>query len=385
MALRTRIVFRWTNLLLLAIPASFVAQQQQWGTGTVFVLLVLSTIPLAGFIAAFTDALANSAGGKWGEIFEAIFGNATFIILGIQSLSLGLVGVVQASIAGALICNTLFVLGTAFFIGNMGRSSHVTFSDKSAQDYAKILALIIVALVLPAVAEQATPKQTVTVGASLITAVVLLVFYVTYVLHEVFHIFDHTPTVNTPHTIDPNSDEILSPLAARSAVRLHPVLALPGLVAAVVATFYLSGLLTQATQTVVQGAVPLSFGPYSLGTIHFSQTFVGLVIYPIVGSLAENINVIKIALDDKSKITVANTAGTAVQISLLASPVFVLVSYVVFPASFFSLLFTRLEIVVIALATFLYYLVTEDGVGTWLEGMLLLGGFVIFAAIAFLT
>ena len=77
MALRTRIVFRWTNLLLLAIPASFVAQQQQWGTGTVFVLLVLSTIPLAGFIAAFTDALANSAGGKWGEIFEAIFGNAT--------------------------------------------------------------------------------------------------------------------------------------------------------------------------------------------------------------------------------------------------------------------------------------------------------------------
>jgi Ca2+:H+ antiporter len=145
------------------------------------------------------------------------------------------------------------------------------------------------------------------------------------------------------------------------------------------ATIYVSSLLVAVTRDLTIGAATFAVGPYNLATIHLSQTFVGLVIIPIIGSLAYNVNAIRAAMRGKADETVASTAGTAIQIALIAVPVFIIFSYFVLANNSFDLLFTRLEIVIIGLGAFIYYLVVEDGKGTWLEGCILMLCYLIFA------
>ncbi len=103
---------------------------------------------------------------------------------------------------------------------------------------------------------------------------------------------------------------------------------------------------------------------------------------PLIGTAAEHLSALRSAMAGRTEITITVTAGAAIQVALLATPVFVLASFFVSPHPF-TLIFKPLELAVFALATFLFYLVTEDGEGTWLEGALLLAFYLIFAGTAY--
>jgi len=377
-----RILLRPINLLLLAGPLGFLSLDQRWGAIPSFVLLALAIIPLSGLTSGFTDAIADQTGSQVGGLLEAIFGNAAFIILGFLALSQGLVTVVQASIAGAVISNTLLVLGTSFFFGALSGRRQL-FKAVTGQNYSKLLALTVVALVLPAVAEQSVPgENNVGFEVSAITAVVLIVLYLVYVLFDVFHLRDYG------YHLDEEHERATTAIGARTghqSERDIPVaLAIPGLIGALIGTFYVSQTLITVTVTVTRGTEPLTIGGYSLGTLALSETFVGLVVIPLIGSVAEHLNAIRSSMKGDTETTIANTAGSAIQIALLAAPIFVLYSF--FSGGSgpkFALLFTRLELAVFALAAFLFYLVTEDGEGTWQEGAQLMGFYAIFAGAAF--
>jgi Ca2+:H+ antiporter len=81
----------------------------------------------------------------------------------------------------------------------------------------------------------------------------------------------------------------------------------------------------------------------------------------------------------KTEAAVNNTAGYAIQITLLAAPILVLVSAILFPDHAFSFDFTPIELAVFGAATFIFYAVTEDGEGTFVEGAALLAVYAIFA------
>jgi Ca2+:H+ antiporter len=77
------------------------------------------------------------------------------------------------------------------------------------------------------------------------------------------------------------------------------------------------------------------------------------------------------------EISMAITAGSSIQIALLAAPVLVLAS--VFMHSPLDLNFTLLEIAMFGLIAGLYALISLDGISTWLEGMLLCAFYLILA------
>ncbi len=400
------LLFRPINVLLFAGPLGLLSERWAWGEGVTFILLALAIIPLAGLIAGFTDALADQVGDRIGGLLEATFGNAAFIILGILALSQGLVAVVQASIAGAIISNTLFVLGLAFFVGTM-RGKRQIFNAETGTSYSKLLALAVVALVLPAIAEATTPGDRAVLGTqvSIIAAAVLLLLYLAYVLYDIFHINDlsykEEKARSTQAATLPNINAENAPiveyraeqhqrLTATQARRerahedhIAPALAILGLVAALVATVVVSEPLVQVTEALTKGNVHLTLGTLDLGVIHLSELFVGLVIIPIIGTAAEHLSALRSALNGRTEITIAVTAGSAIQVALLAAPLFVLVSFFLNPAHPFALIFAPIELAVFALAAFLFYLVTEDGEGTWLEGAQLLAFYFIFAGTAF--
>jgi Ca2+:H+ antiporter len=161
--------------------------------------------------------------------------------------------------------------------------------------------------------------------------------------------------------------------------RIPLIIALLGLVAVLVATFFVSTELAQLTTSITTGAFPITIAGVELGSITLSQAFVGLVIIPIIGSAAEHLNSIRSAVQGKTEAAVNNTAGYAIQITLLAAPILVLVSAILFPDHAFSFDFTPIELAVFGAATFIFYAVTEDGEGTFVEGAALLAVYAIFA------
>src|SRR5262245_35490843 len=102
------------------------------------------------------------------------------------------------------------------------------------------------------------------------------------------------------------------------AQRIPRPIALLGLVAAAAGIMYASNLLVSVTQDLTTGTRPFAIGSLNLATIHLSQTFVGLVVIPIIGSFAENINSIRAAVRGRAEEAVASSAGSAIQIALIA-------------------------------------------------------------------
>jgi Ca2+:H+ antiporter len=388
-----RAFLRVTNLLVIAIPFGVESEAMHWGKGLSFLLLCASVIPLAGLNETFTDALIIRSKMQLGNILNAVFTNLSFIILGLVALYEGLGAVAQASVAGAIISNTLFVLGAALFMGHF-RQQKQEFEREHARGYAKFLVFILFALVLPTLLQTtsatlpgaAAANRQPVVEFSVWAAFALLAIYGAYLLHDVFHVFDteyHLRKSEEPVEEESATKRIvrLGTLIRKEdahAGRIPPPLAVIGLTATAAATIYVSSLLVSVTRDLTTGAAPFTVGSYTLTTIHLSQTFVGLVIVPIIGSLAYNLNAIRAAMNGKADETVASTAGTAIQIALIAVPVFIIFSYFILANNTFDLLFTKLEIVIIGLGAFIYYLVVEDGKGTWLEGCILMVCYLIF-------
>lgn len=64
------------------------------------------------------------------------------------------------------------------------------------------------------------------------------------------------------------------------------------------------------------------------GEMHFSESFIGLIILPIVGNVAEYITVVTVALRGKLDLAVAVSIGSSVQIALCVAPLTVIAAWV---------------------------------------------------------
>jgi Ca2+:H+ antiporter len=105
--------------------------------------------------------------------------------------------------------------------------------------------------------------------------------------------------------------------------------------------------------------------------------FVGLIILPIVGNAAEHFTAITSATHNHMEISMAITAGSSIQIALLAAPILVLAGALIGVP--LDLNFSLLEVALFALVTGLYALISLDGESTWLEGLLLCAFYLILA------
>src|ERR671926_142963 len=109
------------NVLLLAAPASWIADSTAPGSPWVFVTAAVSLVPLAGLIGLGTEQLASRSGPAWGGFLNATFGNAAELIIALVALRNGHIALVKASITGSIVGNLLLVLGLSFFAGGIGR------------------------------------------------------------------------------------------------------------------------------------------------------------------------------------------------------------------------------------------------------------------------
>jgi len=392
---------RWFYLLLLAAPAAVLAEALHAAPLASFVLAALGLVPLAGLIGVATEALAERLGHRIGGLLNATFGNAAEIIIGLTALAAGLPEVVRASLAGSIIGNVLLVLGSAMLLGGW-RYRRQQFDPRAASQYAAMLALVVIGMAIPSllatVGESTRPGAAVVRGnelhqLSIGIAIILLLCYAAYIAYSVFGVRAYREDAPPAPASNANDAGVLTDLAATTAPAVEatakPKASTSGLLASLAAwwstTLWLP-IVVLAAATVITAVV----SEVLVGTIEplthqvgLNPLFVGLIVLPIVGNAAEHYSAITSATRNRMEISMAITAGSSIQIALLAAPILVLAGPIVGVP--LDLNFSLLEVALFGLVAGLYALISLDGESTWLEGLLLCAFYLILAVGTFFT
>lgn len=322
------------------------------GHSAMFVLSALALVPLAALLGEATETVAEYTGPKVGGLLNATLGNAAELIITIVALREGLVTVVKASIAGSIIGNMLVVLGAAILLGGL-KHGEQRFDSRLASTNASMMSLAIVVLMIPAVFSLGSgdkgPTHEDIVSLSDGAAIVLIVLYVLYLVATVFR----APGASSEHGATQQHDLSKGPLYRGLAL----------LVGSTIAVVVMSEVLV--------GAIEPTAEDWGL-----SELFVGVMLVPLVGNIAEHLVAVQTALRNKMDLTIGIAVGSGLQIALFVAPVLVLVSQFVGPQPM-TLVFNSYELAALVGTVLVAILISIDGRTTWLAGAQLLALYVV--------
>ena len=343
------------NLLLVAAPASWIADATAPGSAWVFVTAAASLVPLAGLIGLGTEQLAIRSGPAWGGFLNATFGNAAELIIALVALRSGHIGLVKASITGSIVGNLLLVLGLSFFVGGLGRRTQ-TFHRTAATNTAAMLFLAVVALVMPAVFDL---SQYGTLRAHP-AAIDRLSFWSAIVLIAAY-------AGSLVYSFGAHRDLFRPGGESRDA---HATMSAAGAVSVLAA----GTLLTTIQAEILVGAMAPALARFA-----FTELFVGVIVVALIGNAAEHYSAITAARRDEMTLAVEISVGSSAQIALFVAPALVLYSFAI--GRPMSLLFNAFEITAITLSVLATSIVVVDGESNWVEGMQLLAVYLILALV----
>jgi len=314
-----------------------------------FAASALGIIPLAGLMGHATETLAHRLGSGIGGILNATFGNAAELIIAIVALRAGQIEMVKASITGSIIGNILFVLGAAMLVGGIGRTRQ-TFNAQAAGTSASMMLLAVAALILPTFFHLMVRNETVG-GIQKLSAAISVVLLATYLLGLLF-------TLKTHKHLYTEAEEVVedSPAPASQAG------ALTTLVIATVLIAILSEYLVASAE-------------HAGKALHFSETFIGVMIIAVVGNAAEHSTAVIVARKDKMNLAITIAVESSRQIALFVAPVLVLLGLVFNQPM--TLEFSLLEVAAVGVAVLIVNSIAQDGESNWLEGAMLLAMYLI--------
>jgi Ca2+:H+ antiporter len=319
-----------------------------------FALAAVSILGLAWLIGQATQRLGAITGPQVGGVLNATFGNIAELIIAFFALQAGLIDVVKASLTGSIIGNLLLVLGLSVLVGGL-KNGRQTFSREIAGSNAALLVLAAIGLFVPAVLAFSTGGSEGSVVEDSVLVSVLLI--AGYVLSLIYQFSNPTATLagHKPHSADEGPG-----WSGRTAAFV--------LVAAAVLLAVLSEILVGAIEPVVE-------------TLGLTAFFVGVVLLPVIGNLAEQLVAVQLAWKNKMEFSMAVSYGASLQVALFVAPALVLIG--VITGHPMDLVFAPLEVAAVGAAVGISALIALDGESNWLEGALLVIVYLILAAAFF--
>lgn len=312
----------------------------------IFAVTSLALICLAWVLGQATESLGHHLGPRIGGILNATFGNAAELIITVFALTAGLTTVVKASIIGSIIGNVLLVLGASLLFGGL-KNGIQSFSREIAGINASMLAIVAAALALPTIFAATNSGPTPT-SLSVEVAVVMFALYILYLIYY-----------------------FRSPEGGAATGEGHAPF---GKIASLVLLLVATAAVAFVSEAFVGAIEPMSeeFG--------LSELFVGVILVPIVGNIAEHIVGVQIAYKNNMDFSMAISLGSSIQVALLVTPILVFLGALI--GTPLNLVFSPLELGALAAAVVVTGFVALDGKSNWLEGAMLIGVYII-AALAF--
>src|SRR5215510_10392129 len=338
------------NLLLVFVPIAAVLHYSGANEIWTFAASGLAIIPLAGWMGRATESLSERLGAGIGGLLNATFGTAAEMIIAFQGLRAGLSEVVKASLTGSILGNILLVFGLSALFGGL-RYTHQKYNRTAATMSATLMALSAIGLLVPALFHWVTLGTAGTAEKN-ISIEISVVLFVTYILSLVFALRTHKDLYQGSH----EEGEAGEAMSLRTAV-----------IVLVVAT----GQIAWMSELLVHAVEPAS---KALG---LTEIFVGVIAVAIIGNAAEHSTAIIMAMKNQMDLAYHIAVGSSMQIALFVAPVLVFLSYAI--GKPMDLLFTTFEVITVGLAVAIVSLVAADGESNWMEGVLLVAVYVIFA------
>ena len=343
---------RTLYLFLVLAPIAVVAEHMHASPLVVFTLSALAIVPLSGLLGSATEQLAGHTGPAIGGLLNATLGNLAELIIAGLALRAGLIDLVKASITGSILGNLLLVLGAAQLAGGL-KHREQKFNANFAGMSVSLLTIAVTGLAIPSIFRWLHPDPARDVGVQVSEWIAGLLI-VGYVLSLVYSMGTHRAVFGeggdvatgdeTPHWSLGKSIGVLAGTAA--------------------ALGWLSELLVGSTVEAV-------------ARMGLSETFVGLILVPIIGNAAEHSSAVMMAMKNRMDLSVSIALGSSIQVALLIAPL------LVFAGALFGqpmdLAFHTLELASLALAVGVASAVIRDAESNWLEGAFLLIAYAMIA------
>jgi Ca2+:H+ antiporter len=316
----------------------------------VFAASAVGLAGLAAMVGEGTEQLGRRLGPRATGVLQSGLGNLPEFFIGIFALRAGLLDVVRAALVGSILANTLLVLGLAFLAGGL-RHGPQKFGADQTRLMSTLLVLAVAALAIPTIATApGGPARGHETELSVFVSVVLLIVFV----------------ASVPSAIGKGSAAGAADDPA-SGQRAWPLsIALASLLAAGVGAAFVSDWFVGSLRP-------------AMSSLGMSETFAGLVIVAIAGNAVENVVGIQAMLADRGDLAISVILNSSLQVALALAPVLVLASLFLGGGTL-TLVVSPLLVAALALTALLAALVVIDGESTWLEGVALIGLYVILAA-----
>jgi Ca2+:H+ antiporter len=361
---------KWLRYMMLFVPVAFLLEFVPALKNDIllFACCCLGLIPLAGYLGEATEELSIHTGPKIGGLLNATLGNAAELIITIVALQAGKFELVKASITGSILGNLLLILGASLFVGGV-RHGIQRFDRRATGVSASMMTLAVIGLAIPTIFEVLRQIQSGKLnvfstqandqalnGLSLGVAAILMLLYV---LSLVFSFQLPDRGLGSPVGVDDHGADEPTHKAKWSVPVASGVLA-----ASTLAIVFLSEFLVGAVEPTVE----------ALG---LSEFFVGIIIIPLVGNVAEHIVGVQMAYKNKMDLSLAISLGSSMQVALFVAPLLVFISLLFGPEM--TLFFSILEVSALTLSVLIATIISSDGESNWLEGAQLLAVYVIVA------
>jgi Ca2+:H+ antiporter len=335
--------------LLIGLPVAILGSLLHWSPTLNFIAACVGLIPLAGLIGEGTEALAVVTGPKIGGLLNATLGNAAELIITIVAIRAGLLDLVKASITGSILGNVLLVMGASVLLGGM-KNGRQRFNREHAANNATMLVLAVVALSIPSLLNHTLEGELlpgpITESLSIGVAVVMIALYVLGLIYSL-RVTDSALTSSGATSEAPH-------WSARTAAFV--------LAGATIAVVWLSEILVHSVEAVIASS-------------GLSEFFLGIILIPIIGNVAEHLVAVQVAIKDHMDLSVEIALGSSLQIALFVAPVLVFVSLLF--GQQLNLVFNQFELIALIAAVLTAALVASDGETNWLEGAELLAVYLI--------
>ncbi|EHS62567.1 Ca2+:H+ antiporter, variant [Puccinia graminis f. sp. tritici CRL 75-36-700-3] len=381
-SLKNFICSSYVNVLLVAVPLSFISHFLHWGSMADFIISFIAIIPLAGLLGDATEQVALKVGSTLGGLLNATFGNAVEAIVGIVALSQNQLRIVQTSMLGSILSNILLVLGCSFIAAGF-KFKESKFQATAAQASASLMLLACIALVIPAAyfssfldkINTGRGNAAIPSGQDLVnglasglqshhdktefahhgllvisrgTSVLLLAMYILYLY---FQLSTHSYLYEDSSS-EPEEEE----------ARMNFRTATGALVGVTVVTAFCAEYLVDSIDEFAQQAgIP--------------KAFIGLILLPIVGNAAEHVTAVFMAMKGKMELAIGVAVGSSIQIAVGVIPIMVIIGWAT--GKELTLFFANFETICLVFSVLLTTLLIQDGKSNYMEGAMLVSLYVI--------
>ncbi len=339
--------------LLILVPVALLSRYLGGPAVLTFSAAALGIVPLAALLGRATEDLAERSGPQTSGLINGTLGNAAELIITFFAIRAGLLELVKASITGSILGNLLLVMGLSLLVGGL-RHGVQKFDRTKAGLNATMLVLAVIALGIPSLFSHAIEVGTGHMAVEYLTLGTAGAMMLVYTLSQ-FYLLRNGIEDSRPSAIHHRA-------SGKPAWPLWKTLG--GLTLSTLFIAWLSEVLVSAVEPVLE-------------YLGWTEFFIGIVIIPLVGNVAEHLVAVQVAAKDEMDLSMVISVGSGLQVALFVAPILVFLSLAM--GNPLTLVFNPFELIAVGAASIIAALVSQDGESNWMEGVQLLVVYLILA------